>query len=239
MIFGSSLRKLFLLCVVTLAPLPLQAQEPAARGVVIDSASGAPIVGAEVRLRGTGYFGVTDARGQFRVRTEGSAPFLDVYMLGYEPAAVSAGTSDNTLMIRLRANPILLKALEVTASRLASRRRAYSGSARALEQDVLARLQNQNVHEVLYQRLVHMRACSSRGGAGDRFCVFRRGRLIMPSVYVDEAPVIGGMELLRAIPIEQIHTLESYDGGTRIRVYTKWYVEKLARNAVRLMPIIQ
>src|SRR4030088_3228645 len=87
-----------LLWPVGTAPLRAQSASPAVIvGVVIDSATGMGIAGAEVGLHGTDIRILTDERGRFRFGAPWSAvPTLRVRRLGFSPriVAVSGGGDD-------------------------------------------------------------------------------------------------------------------------------------------------
>lgn len=48
--------------------------------------------------------------------------------------------------------------------------------------------------------------------------------------------VAGGLDFLTGMSPQEVYLL--YDGGSAIRVYTKWYAEALATGRVRLPPVI-
>ncbi len=65
----------------------------------------------------------------------------------------------------------------------------------------------------------------------------RRGRAVRPIVYLDEAPLAGGLEHLEAYRPDDLHLLEVYAEGLEIRLYTRQFMERMARRPVPLIPI--
>jgi hypothetical protein len=68
-------------------------------------------------------------------------------------------------------------------------------------------------------------------------CVWRRGSFINPQVYIDEMPQFGGLDVLSFYPTSELHTIEVFNSGTQIRLYTKQFAWRLANGRAHLMPI--
>lgn len=213
----------------------LQAQQRDFRGIVVDSASGAPIPGADVRVRGTKIYAITDPEGRFSLRLAESDALVDINMLGYESVMLPLWTPRDTFVtIRLQPNAILLDALEVTVNRLAERRARYTGSVRAIGPATIVWFRYNNAFEVLNRGLISLEPCGPRS---EFSCTRRFGRLAQPIVFVDEKRRAGGVDVLKDWQASEIHSMEVYDGGGFIRVYTKQFMEHLARNGIELMPV--
>ena len=56
-----------------------------------------------------------------------------------------------------------------------------------------------------------------------------------PEVWIDEAPVVGGMDYLRTVRPYELYMVEVYAGGRQIRAYTPRFMERAAKT--RLQPI--
>jgi hypothetical protein len=67
--------------------------------------------------------------------------------------------------------------------------------------------------------------------------VLRRGSLAQPKVYIDEAPVIGGLSFLAMFKPYELYAVEVFSGGLEIRAYTHWYMERMAEEPRLLWPI--
>ena len=213
----------------------LRKQQRDFRGVIVDSVSGTPIAGAELRVRGTRIYAITDVEGRFNFRLSERDPLVDVNMLGYESVLLPLWTPRDTFVtIRLQPNGILLEALEVTVNRLAERRARYTGSVRAMNSEAIVYFRYNNAFELVHRGLLSLGPCPRRS---EFSCVLRGGGGFQPTVIVDEMKRVGGVDVLKDWQASEIHTIESYDGGTVIRVYTKQFMERLARNGIELMPV--
>ena len=78
---------------------------------------------------------------------------------------------------------------------------------------------------------------AQEGTAAARRCIVRRGRFVKPSVYIDEMPVIGGLDVLESYPTAQIYSLEVYSQGAEIRAYTYGFMRRMAEEPVALVPL--
>lgn len=77
----------------------------------------------------------------------------------------------------------------------------------------------------------------SNGDGGDVSCAYIRGNLRRPVVFIDEQRANGGlMDLLNIRPAD-LYIVESYSGGSMIRVITDQYAERLARGRAQILPI--
>ena len=65
----------------------------------------------------------------------------------------------------------------------------------------------------------------------------RRGEYVQPIVYIDERRAFG-LDELASYPMNDIYLVESYDGGRMVRVYTTWFMQRLARGNLGLQNII-
>lgn len=230
-----------------IATSALAAQEsPVLRGVVVDATSGAPLAGARLRIaelrRGT----LSDDDGTFALEDVGMGVYmLEVEQYGYEPttARVEVGLGADELRIGLSPKPVMLDGLSVVADRLrlmerrlTSRRRAYAQSSRAFEQDRLMRSAAFDMAEfLLLEGSFTPVGCPSRRFGG--LCILRRGQAVEPRVYIDEAPIPGGLEQLASYQPHDLYLVEVYGQGLEIRAYTHLFMERMARRPMALVPI--
>jgi hypothetical protein len=68
-------------------------------------------------------------------------------------------------------------------------------------------------------------------------CVFVRGRVTEPVVYVDEARMIGGLEYLKSVLPHELYMIEVYGSGRHIRAYTTRFMERAAQSRLAPLPI--
>ncbi len=216
-------------------------------GTVVDALSEQPISGALVVLEGGGKAVLTDAAGDFDFGPlESGEVSVTVRRYGYEAQGADfflPGGESTHLEIPLPPKAVLVDGLSVVTERLetmdqriTSRRRATPMSTQAFEQQRLVRTPARDVLEMLdLESVMPIQPCG-RGGFGGA-CVLRRGRLVEPRVFVDEMPVIGGLQQLATYRPYDLYLVEVFGRGLEVRLYTHQFMERMARRPVALMPV--
>lgn len=226
------------------APLAAQQEEEQQRrvrvdltGRVVDSRSGAPIANAVVEIERHRRSVVTDTAGRFLIdRIPPGEQEVVVSRLGYielterVPVTEAGGSTE----IRLVAQPLVLERINVYTDRLESRRRSSPYSVRAIKDGEIMSAGASTVADVVGRRLLYRTTCANMTWN----CTFFRGRRVGVRVYVDEVPAIGGLEQLQTYYPQDVWLIESYNQGTMIRVYTKQYMDWLARTNRSPDPIV-
>ncbi len=206
-------------------------------GQVIDARNGEPIVGARVSAVGTDWASITNATGRFALRDLDPGIWnVQVENLGYTARAVQARvpTDGRVLVIEIEPDPIVLEGLEVVTRRFETRRRAVGVAVREFGTDDLAVSGDRSVAEMLQMRFGLMPARCTDGGNG---CVWLRGRSERPEVYIDEAPILEGWEVLDLFRPYEFHMLEVFQSGRHIRAYTHAFMERASRTRYLPIPI--
>ena len=214
------------------------------RGVVVDRLKGDPLPNAVVLLADENRGLLTDSLGRFTFDRVPLGPqILAVKQYGYDEVNLDLDLREDhpELTVELDPGPIALQGFEVVARNLATmdrqletRRRAFAGSVRAHEQDRLAASGADNVMQFLQlQGGLQAYRCGRISGA----CLFARGRVTEPKIYIDEARVVGGLDFLAMFKPYELYLVEVFSGGAEIRAYTHWYMERMAERPVRLWPI--
>lgn len=198
---------------------------------------GRALVGAFVRPKGSDWGSLTDERGRFVVRNVVPGRLeLVVEQLGYETLTwVGVVTPTATLELRLVPEPVVLEGLTVVADRFQARRNAAATSVRWFEREALATSPHESTLDFLSARGVTRIRC--RSDFGDD-CVLVRGRAMVPSVWVDEAPILAGMAYLDVIPPHELFMVEVYASGRHIRAYTSQFMERSAKNGLHPIPFV-
>lgn len=199
---------------------------------------GRPLVGAFVSLGDSEWGSLTNEAGRFRVPdvTPGVVT-LHAELLGYEKltweGAVAAG---DAVALRMTAKPILLEGLTVVTDRFESRRRSVASSVRWFDHAALATSPQTTALDFVQVRagLSGVR-CS---GTWSNRCFMVRGRATEPRVWVDEAPVFGGLEYLESMAPHELYMVEVYGSGRAIRAYTPQFMERAAEHRLRPMPFV-
>lgn len=243
----ASARGLAILAALALAlPAEAQQQKVAVTGVVVDSASGAPVAGAHINLGRRGTV-VTDRSGRFDLGKlpTGEQSFV-ASGLGYDEEIVTVDVAPQMqpLRLTLAANPVELAEIKVQVDRLQSRRRAAATSVQVLTAADMASGVGYNTRNLVLQRaMLSIVPCQQGIGLSlsrpysSSTCVSSRGGTAQPTVYIDEHPSIAGLDELEMYNPEEIYMVEIYGGGRQVRVYTNWFMELAGRRHMNPMPI--
>ena len=242
---GSDLRALALGLTLAIAALALLARGGAAQrfaerfdfvGTVVDAENGEVLVGAWVSLVGSDWGSITDDRGRFRIPDLAPGRLgLAVEQLGYEELTWEGeiAQADGLLELRLTPQPLVLEGLQIVSDRFRSRRAAVATSVFAYDKGDLSTTSQQTALDFIrFRSGTSFVSCAGRRGDT---CILVRGRLVEPVVYIDEAPVLGGLEYLDTFGPHELYMIEIYAGGRHIRVYTPRFMERSAKR--RLQPI--
>ncbi len=227
------------LSAATITASPVVAQptceddQPRIVGLVIDASTDAPLKGAYVSVATSEWMSLTTDNGRFLLCWIGSGTHVVmVERLGYHTLIVQldATASGDPVHLRMSPDPILLEGLEIVADRFEGRRRAAPTSIQVYDQEELASSQYWTVAEFVDSLPgVFIARC------GFNPCIYYRGRVVRPRVYLDESPLIGGWSMLHTVPTSQLYMIEVYGRGTHIRAYTHGFMERAA--GVRLAPL--
>ena len=233
-------------CVLTLAALALLARGSHAQeidqasfdlfGTVVDASSGDVLVGAWVGYTDSEWGSITDDSGRFRFPDMVAGRLaLTIEQLGYETLEWVGAVSqtDEMLRIELTPQPFVLEGLNVVVDRFESRRRAVATSVFAYDAADLQVGAAETAMEFVRNRVNSSFVPCSGSFSGT--CIRVRGELREPSVYIDEMPVLGGLDYLDTFAPWELYMIEIYGRGRHIRAYTHQFMERAAK--VRLHPL--
>lgn len=202
-------------------------------GVVVDAETELPVAGAYVSVPASDWGSLTTDDGRFLLCEIGAGTHLvTAERLGYETltSLVDAGASGDLVRLRMAADPILLEGLEIVTDRFERRRRAVATPVRVYDEEDLASSVYWTAAEFVDSRPGVMTAPCGIGR-----CIYSRGRVVNPRVYLDEFPLMGGWIQLESIPTSQLYMIEVYGWGRHIRAYTHAFMKRAAN--VRLAPM--
>ncbi len=209
-------------------------------GYLVDFQSGRPISGALATADELDRATTTDARGYFRLRVpDGGRVELRFEQLGYRTtsAVLASASARDTLSVAMSPDPIALQGVEVSVAqqglqsaraKLETRRRAYVGSVVLLDRARLARSAAASARDDVQAAVPALRPCNV--DAVGNLCIGRRP----PRVCIDGVRALGGPADLRAYSSDEIDSIELYNRGSLIVVYTRSY---MARAMLRTLPI--
>lgn len=226
---------------VALAPPAVAQQKPACNddearivGVIVDADTEAPLEGAHASVEASDWGSLTTDNGRFLLCGIGAGIHtVTVERLGYEnlETRIEANSSGEPVALHMRPDPVLLEGLEIVSDRFERRRRAVATSVRAFDQEAIASSGFWSAAD-----FVDMRAGVITTPCGISRCVYYRGRMVNPTVYLDEFRLIGGWSELETIPSSMLYMVEVYRRGTHIRAYTHHFMKRAA--TIRLAPMM-
>lgn len=219
-------------------------------GVVGDASLGTPLEGAVVSIPELRIRALTDEHGRFLLRGVPRGQYLwHFHMLGYADWEEEMEAHDEEfLRVGLLPQPIALENIIVTVDRLERRRKTAPYSVVVLSPEDISTAIASSAGELITRRSpVPFRPCPPARSAtgvsplgnesgvsppsGDPMahvlvgqCVYWRGRVRPPRIFLDEELTPTPLDILMAYGPNEIHTVEYYDFGTHIRVYTKRFV---------------
>jgi TonB-linked SusC/RagA family outer membrane protein len=179
---------------IQLAPAVLepQRQEPTITGVVVDSRTGTPIVGAQVSIPGSGRGTLTDVSGRFRLANlRGREAALEVVMLGYRRLSRSVPVGSQNLRLPLEETALSIDELVVTGTPGATLKRSIGNSVSRLDAEKIAQLSPiHGVGDLINGRVPSVNVLTGVGivGAGPRIHIRGRGSIALspdPLIYID------------------------------------------------------
>ncbi|MBA3578531.1 MAG: carboxypeptidase regulatory-like domain-containing protein [Gemmatimonadaceae bacterium] len=194
----------------------------AINGVITDP-EGLPIYGALVALPGTGHETRSDERGEFRfVGLQAGGVDIAVRRLGFAPTSVvvnlASGVTPERVRIVLTALPALLDQVTVQRTRMSYTGR-LAGYYQRLDQRSggqfitradIERDESRSLSQLL-SRSPGINRVALRSGGG---AVRMRGRACRPLVWIDGVPMPAGEVDLDAFPLNTLHGVELYLGGS-------------------------
>lgn len=222
-------------------------------GHVIDTYWGNPVVGAVVRLEGTvrsdgsPIWGTTNDEGRFRIpEVPPGRSRVTITRLGYaDMAQVVDIQKDQYLEIVVIPKPVVLEGIDVYVDRLESRLASLPFTVTTYDEIAIQSSPTMDVATYLSdQPNLDFVPCFENGGAGVQFrqardCMRARGTVPKrPRIFLDDAPLFGGVQELASMPTIEMYRIDVIRGCAQIRIYTRHYVENVARNPMALLPII-
>jgi hypothetical protein len=230
------------LCAGPLAARPALAQAtgPVVVGTVVDSGTGRPLPYAMVAAEAGALPTLTDSTGVFRLA--GLPPGvhnLTASQLGYSRLTlpVVVGTGQEPVEFKLFPDPIALEGIQVMGDRFRGRRNALPISSQAYNQDRLRMSPALNLMDFL-ETDAKLSPAICPGRQQTRGCFNRRGQVVVPVVFLDEAPLIGGVAQLEGYPVNAFYLIEVIGNGLMVRAYTQGFMDQMSKNPRALEPII-
>jgi hypothetical protein len=233
---------------VALAATPAHAQRPTGVagptlvGTVVESGTGKPLAYAMVAVTSGGLPTLTDSTGVFRITgLPVGVHNVTASQLGYSRLTlpVVVGEGMEPVVFQLFPDPIALEGIKVMGDRFRGRRNALAVSSQGYSADRLRQTPALSVMDFLAtDGKLSPAICPGRSNQQFLGCFNRRGQVIEPQVFLDEAPLMGGMSQLEGYNPSDFYLIEVIGNGLMIRAYTHGYIDQTSKNPRALEPII-
>lgn len=228
-----------LAALLAMGAVPASAQQTRVfLGTVTDSMTGAPIVGATVTFERANRTVFTDDRGAFRLKLPEGPESMTVEQLGYHSmrVAVDVDSAAAPHTVRLGPDPVALKGIAVIDRRLSTRSAAIAMSLRSFDARDLAMGSSWDVKDYLESRGAYSPMVCPRA-AFTTSCIWSRGQVVQPRVWLDNNRLFGGLDELATVPIRDLYRVDVFQRGVYIQVFTRWWLERaLKHNESPLVP---
>jgi len=207
------------------------------RGRVLDGVTRTPVAGAFVSRSYSDTGVLTDSLGLFTLEllTDFSYP-ITVENLGYRTLDVVLNPTapEEFTTVLLPPDPLAIQGLSVLVDRFARRRRTYVGPVRVVDHDRLLNGPSQSALELVTRSVPFGRPCRT---SFDELCTVRRGREQVVQICIDERPAFAGARELESYDAKELYMVEVYGWGSEIRVYSRWYVDRMLSGGRTLKPL--
>lgn len=202
-------------------------------GIVEDSTTSVPLVGASVSLPfgRRRWAAMTDPDGEFRIGdVSAGVHWVEARRLGYYPIAVPVDHSRRSVPLKLTLQPDsqLLRGVAELDRRWETRRRALATmSVRSINRERIARGRWVDVQEMLQSRGVFVVPCEDSFGGAQ--CVQVRGGTVKMEVCINGVVAVGGLDQLRTYAPSELYLVDVFNRGRYIRAYTVAFMEVAGR----------
>jgi len=202
-----ALNHLRLLVVALFAMLSSLAQEKTVQGRVSDNATGSPIAGASVTLKGGSSGVITDANGNFSIKISSTSKQLTVSSSGY--SAVDVDITTGVLDIKLSSTSSTLGEVVVIGYG-AARKRDLTGSVASVSSKDFVKGALTTPEQLIQGKVAGVQITSNSGAPGAGSTIRIRGGASLnasndPLIVVDGMPLDNGGIAGQANPLSLIN----------------------------------
>ena len=217
-------------------------------GRILDALNEAPVVSAVIKVPELRRYSFSDVNGRFSFPDfpEGTWDIV-VEMLGYHTLDGSVAVAEgNGLLLRLNPDPVALEGLAVRtrSERLLSQRRLrIPYRVTTISTETFANSINPDPTAIFRRnsRSYILPCPESAADAHEQMtpsCFWRRGGPAKITVFLDEGRLESGMVELAMLPKEDIHSMDWVPAMRELRIYTKYFIERLDNTRIRLSPLV-
>lgn len=189
-------------------------------GIVTDSETGEPVIGATITIAGKTTGTISDLDGNFTIQIDGNNARLEISFIGYKKQTITAGNAKK-LTIKLQPNTELLDEVVITAYGTSTRKDLTGAISKPSMQD-MRKAPVSNFEETLAGRVAGVQVSSYDGQPGSDMNIVIRGN---NSVTQDNSPlyVVDGFPMETAVGnalnTEEIESMEILKDASATAIY--------------------
>jgi hypothetical protein len=200
------------------------------RGQVVDAESRAALQGVLVTAPLSGNSVLTDSIGAFSLSfIEDLGYALIAEDMGYQSLRFTLGpeAAEALAIIALVPDTAMLSGLTALEKRLEQRRRRGGGGRiQLIEHDSLTVSTAVSAYTLVRRSVPMARPCSR---LTENLCVPGGSRERLIRICIDDLRPPAGASTLESFDPADLWLVEIYNNGSRVRVYSRWFVDRLAR----------
>ena len=217
-------------------------------GQIVDALNETPVISAVIKVPELQRYVFSDVDGRFSFHDFPQGTWdIVVEMLGYHTLDGSVAVSEgNGLLLRLNPDPVALEGLGVRtrSERLLSQRRLrIPYRVTTISTETFANSINPDPTAIFRRnsRSYILPCPETAADAAEQMtpsCFWRRGGPAKITVFLDEGRLESGMVELTMLPKEDIHSMDWVPAMRELRIYTKYFIERLDNTRIRLSPLV-
>jgi len=177
--------------ILLILPLALSAQQPRSVSGRVTAATGKPLAGAQVSVKGTSVGTLTDANGRFTVQVPAGSDTLEVTFIGYRTQDVAI--TGPVVSVVMPVEAISLQGVVVTALGVTRQQRTLGYSVQQVQGDQLANMPQPNLVNSLQGRVAGVDITNDGPPGGSSRIVIRGANSLtgnnQPLFIVDGIPI--------------------------------------------------
>jgi hypothetical protein len=185
---------------------------------------------------------ITDSTGTFRFPGLKTGIYnITATQMGYARLTLPVVVAEKSdpVVFQLFPDPVALEGIKVMGDRFKGRLNSIPAPTQSYDHEKLEHATSMNVPDFLAnEAMLSPAACPGPGQGNALYCFHRRGQVVQPQVFLDEAPLTGGLSQLDSYHPDDLYRIEIISNGLMIRAYTKAFMDRLSKNPHALEPII-
>ena len=181
-------------------------------GKVTDKATGNPVAGATIKVKGEAAATATDASGTFSINISGTKAILVISSIGYLPLEKSVDDKSGAIAVELTSDPKALDAVIVTALGIQRSVKSLTYAAQKIGGDQINEVRDANFTNTLSGKVAGLTITNSASGPGSATRIVLRGNRSVQGSN-NALFVVDGVAIDNSTPTKQVTDDAGSNGG--------------------------